>query len=207
MQIDDTTPETDSILVATDIFGRTPWIEQWCKTLPLEPVLIDPYDGEDMAFTSEPHAYETFMEKTGVDRYTQLIGNRLKKTVGRIFIIAFSVGATSVWRLSAHRELSHIKKAACFYSSQIRYYLNINPRFDIELIFPEKEPRFNVDRTIAALNTRHRVKCFKAEGLHGFMNRHSTHFDPSLVRICTDHLIRLINGQKSSDPDPALKNK
>lgn len=207
MHTADNAPETDLILVATDIFGRTPWIEKWCATLPHTPILVDPYDGKNMGFTSETHAYETFMEKTGIDRYTQFIENQLKKTSNQIFIVAFSVGATSVWRLSENHGLDHIKKAFCFYSSQIRHHLDICPGFDIELIFPEKEPRFNVDSTITILKTRNRVRCFKAEGLHGFMNKHSAHFDPSLERTCTDHLIRMIKGQERSDPNPTLEHK
>ncbi len=49
------------IIIASDIFGRTPELENFMAELSLNPLkgkIIDPYQGIDMKFKNESYAYE-----------------------------------------------------------------------------------------------------------------------------------------------------
>lgn len=67
--------------------------------------------------------------------------------------------------------------AICFYGSQIRNYLNVNPKIKIELFFPEHERHFEVANLISRLSQKTNVTCYKVPYLHGFMNKKSNNFN------------------------------
>ncbi len=51
------------------------------------------------------------------------------------------------------------------------------PEIEMDLIFPEHEPHFNVKKLIAKLSQKKNVKCYTAPCLHGFMNKKSDNFN------------------------------
>jgi hypothetical protein len=171
-------------IIVTDIFGRTPAVEQISAALPFQSTIFDPYQGVDMAFASEPSAYLYFSENVGVEKYSQLLREHLYQIKQPLCLIGFSVGASAIWQLSAQKHLPdagsliHISSALGFYSSQIRHSTEIKPQFPIQLVFPIREPSFCVQTVIQALKGNDDITLHKAAYLHGFMNSHSPNYHP-----------------------------
>ncbi|MFA5905690.1 MAG: hypothetical protein WC836_17290 [Desulfobacula sp.] len=171
------------LFLVSDIFGRTKALEAISERLSnVAPDIriIDPYQGIDHGFETEAHAYDYFINRVGLETYQDILMDQLTSSgPDMMILIGFSVGASAIWAASDQPVFKRAKKAFCFYGSQIRHNTGIQPLFDIELIFPEQEPHFDVDELIRNLNTKSRVTCSKAPGLHGFMNKLSPHFDPA----------------------------
>ena len=170
------------IFLISDIFGKTPALEIISEKLSQTVSslqIIDPYNGVNHKFETQNNAYDYFMDRVGLKKYQSILENELKSSGPDTALIGFSVGASAIWGISHQPSLKHIKKAFCFYGSQIRHQAHINPVFDIELFFPKQEPHFDVDDLINHLNKKDRVTCTKTKGLHGFMNELSTNFDPA----------------------------
>ncbi|MDA8134938.1 MAG: hypothetical protein M0T82_09965 [Desulfobacteraceae bacterium] len=180
-----------TLFLIADIFGRTRALETMGQELS-EAVpdirIIDPYQGLDHRFETEARAYAYFMDRVGLASYGSILTEALASPGPDTVLISFSVGASALWSVSDRTFFRHIQKAFCFYGSQIRQYTGIRPRFDMELIFPEQEPHFDVDELIHTLQTKDRVTCTKASGLHGFMNELSPHFDPDSYATYMEYL-------------------
>jgi len=184
------------IFIISDIFGRTPALEQLAQDLAppgFAVELLDPYKGVDQGFSSQEQAYDAFMAGIGLDDYQKFIKKKLNSYNGTIFLIAFSVGASAVFRLSGNPAFNHVRKAICFYPSQIRHFPDIDPCFDLELIFPNCEPGFDVDKMMAMQKRKETVSCQKAPGSHGFMNKLSPGFHERLYEQFCDAFIKGIN--------------
>lgn len=180
-----------TLFLVADIFGRTQALEtigqKLSETVP-DIRIIDPYQGVDHSFETEARAYAYFMDRVGLAPYASILTDALTSPGPDTVLIGFSVGASAIWSVSDRPFFRRIKKAFCFYGSQIRQYTGIQPRFDMELIFPEQEPHFNVDELIHTLQAKSRVSCSKAKGLHGFMNELSPHFDPACYAVFVEYL-------------------
>jgi dienelactone hydrolase len=168
-------------VVITDIFGKSPALEQLCKNLrnssSNEVKIIDPYNGKFVDFADEQAAYQHFTLSGGVEGFAKVLLEALTREKVPTRIIAFSVGASALWSLSENVQLAHVKQATCFYGSQIRYYQNINPIFPIDLIFPAYENHFDVDELESNVIQKEGVTTKKTAFLHGFMNELSINFD------------------------------
>ena len=103
------------LVVISDIFGRTKALEKLCTKLKSRTEIIDPYTGQDMGFDSEKDAYDYFMHHVRLEDYTLKIKKMLERKDGRVGILAFSVGAACVWKLSAFPLECRVEKAFCFY--------------------------------------------------------------------------------------------
>lgn len=180
-----------TLFLVADIFGRTRALEsigqQLSETVP-DIRIIDPYQGLDHSFETEARAYTYFMDRVGLAPYGSILADALADPGPETVLIGFSVGASAIWSVSDRPCFRHIQKAFCFYGSQIRQYTGIQPRFDMELVFPEQEPHFDVDQLTGILAARDRVSCSKAKGLHGFMNELSPHFDPVCYAVYMAYL-------------------
>jgi dienelactone hydrolase len=150
--------------------------------------IIDPYNGIHHHFETQAHAYDYFMKQVGLKKYQAILKDRLIPSGPGIVLIGFSVGASAIWGISHLSSLKQVQKAFCFYGSRIRQNTWINPIFDMELIFPEQEPHFDVDNLINCLQKKDQVTCTKTTGLHGFMNELSPHFDPGCYADFIEHL-------------------
>ena len=179
------------LFLVSDIFGRTPALEaigrQLSENIP-DIGIIDPYQGVDLQFETEAHAYKHFMDRVGLKNYQSILTDYLTPSAPDRVLIGFSVGASAIWGISGRPPFRHIKKAFCFYGSQIRNETGIHPLSDMEFIFPKQESHFDVDDLIGRLSAKSRVTCTKADGLHGFMNELSSYFDP----VCYDKYIRYL---------------
>jgi len=180
-----------ALFLIADIFGRTRALEsigqQLSETVP-DIRIIDPYQGLDHRFETEARAYAYFMDRVGVASYGSIITEALASPGPDTVLIGFSVGASAVWSVSGRPFSRNIKKAFCFYGSQIRQYPGVQPCFDMELIFPSQEPHFDVDELIGMIAAKDRVSCSKAPGLHGFMNELSPHFNATGYALFMDYL-------------------
>ena len=194
-----------NILIAADIFGHTPALDQLAKRLaeklPKSTIhIIDPYDGMTQ-FRDETKAY-AFFTRTGILAYSKKIADRLgsDRKTGRQtqILIGFSVGASAIWQLSGDTSFAYIQQAIGFYGAQIRHHPEIRPVFDNRLVWPRSEPHFDGDRLILDLKETPRVSCYKTFGLHGFMNERSQNFDQHLYETWLEQLSSWV--QEASHP-------
>jgi len=165
-----------SIVLVSDVFGKTPALVQLSEALNGK-VIVDPYDGKDMNFANEAEAYAYFMAEVGFEVYLAKLKKALVPSQSVSTLIGFSIGASLVWKLSESVDCDLVKRATCFYGSQIRNLTEVAPKIDIELIFPKSEPHFNVSELIVNLSKTPRVTTTQVDYLHGFMNFYSDNFN------------------------------
>ena len=168
------------LIAVTDIFGKTECFEEFLGNISpsYDSVeVLDPYGGEEIDFKDGAEAYGYFQKKMGLKAYSQTLLKNLKgKEKQRVTLLGFSVGASAIWAVSEELELFSNMKAICFYSSQVRNYLDVNPSILIDLYFSKAEPSYDVEEVIAKLSIKPKVQCHKTEYGHGFMNRKSKNF-------------------------------
>jgi len=175
-----------NIILVSDIFGKTPALISFAEDIGAM-TIIDPYNGVDMGFENESKAYAYFIEQVGFEHYFSLLQNKLQNQLLNSIddmnvLVGFSIGASAIWKLSDNPAMTNVHKGICYYGSQIRNLTTVTPRFDIDLLFPEKEDHFDVLTLQAALSQKKNVKITQTNYLHGFMNLHSTHYHAEAYR-------------------------
>ena len=165
-----------SIILVSDVFGKTPALVQLSEALNAE-VIVDPYRGKNMAFKSEAEAYSYFMEEIGFDVYLAELKMILDAKLSVSTLIGFSIGASVVWKLSETASCDSVKRAICYYGSQIRHLTAVSPQIEVELVFPKSEPHFDVLELQASLSKKPNVKTTVVDYLHGFMNYYSNNYN------------------------------
>ncbi|WP_136795423.1 dienelactone hydrolase family protein [Desulfosediminicola ganghwensis] len=167
--------------VVSDIFGNTKALLELLSNISNKyshVEVIDPYGGEDLSFRDETEAYAYFKSQIGLDTYAETLHAKLQGNQSEeITLLGFSVGASAIWALSEKLELYKDTKAICFYSSQLRMYLEINPKIPITWYFAATEPTYDVQQVCERLSFKANVQCHKTKYLHGFMNERSNNFD------------------------------
>ena len=138
--------------------------------------IVDPYSGMFMDFKNETEAYTYFISNVGLDYYGELLFSKTHQIAAPITLIGFSIGASAIWKISKDLEPDIVSNAFCFYGSQIRYDLEIEPIFHVDLILPKSESHFSVSDLSEYLSRRDNVTIHQTEYLHGFMNTYSTNF-------------------------------
>ena len=164
-----------SVILVSDVFGVTPALLAIAKKLGAC-CIVDPYEGQLMGFQNEAEAYSYFVKTVGLDSYLSMLSKVLESVNYPVTLIGFSVGASSIWRLSANKGNNIIKQGYCYYGSQIRNFTQIKPQFKISLVFPASEPHFDVVELQNILSTKNHVSIDKVKYLHGFMNYHSSNY-------------------------------
>ena len=164
-------------IVISDIFGRSTALEQLVEEISQDALILDPYDSEFMDFKNEEAAYTYFSENVGLGSYTDKLKRVLLEQEDEVLLIGFSVGASAIWNVSGDESITVVKKAICYYGSQIRSNVVCNPRFPIELVFPSMERHFSVDELIHQLSEKQNVSIRQVPYLHGFMNELSLNYD------------------------------
>lgn len=164
------------MIIISDVFGKTPALIKLSEELNAS-TIVDPYNGVDMKFKNEAEAYSYFVETVGLEAYLLKLITVIETGNSAKTLIGFSVGSSVIWRLSEKVSTHLVKRAVCFYGSQIRHFTNIEPQFEIELIFPKSEPHFNVSSLQTELSKKQNVKTIKTDYLHGFMNYYSTNYN------------------------------
>ena len=172
------------IILATDIFGLTSHVQEVTAHLwdrGHVPVIISPFS-LSRSFSDEAEAYAAFLQKGGVDAYTEKILAGLQVAAEPLICIGFSAGAASLWRALSQPEVGRARLAILFYGAQIRDAAELQPLCETLLVFPAEEPHFSVAGLVGRLQGRPGVCCTQVVWLHGYMNRLSRNFDPEGYR-------------------------
>lgn len=165
------------LIIISDIFGRTAALETFASEFSGKVEILDPYNSEIIEFACEDDAYSYFTTKVGLDAYAEKLSNKIKASTDHVTLLGFSVGASAIWKLSNEKNLSNVIGAVLFYSSQIRYYTDIEPLFPVCLVLPETEVHFSVPELIQSLKQKESVEIHHSSFLHGFMNYHSNNYN------------------------------
>ena len=166
--------------IVSDIFGKTPAFETIAKDLAgdnTDVVMIDPYKGIFQDFENEEKAYACFQKDVGMEKYTDIVFNRISGIKDPLLLTGFSVGASAIWQMLNKKNFNKKSKSMCFYGSQMRNILNVNPVIKTEIFFPVKENHFDIKELKEKLEKKENVKCIQTKYLHGFMNRYSVNFN------------------------------
>lgn len=170
----------EHLVVVPDIFGITEDFAALVNKISLpefNTITLDPYPNYNTNFYCEKAAFLFFQKNCGLDYYSNQLYDKIDNLVGNVFLIGFSVGASAIWNVSKNNYGGRIKQAVCFYGSQIRNEINLNPTFNTTLIFPDSEVHFSVKKLIDQLKEKEKVSIVKEQHLHGFMNQRSKNFE------------------------------
>ena len=173
------------LIIVSDIFGRTPELEELASELwgRYEQIhIIDPYGGQTVEFGSEQDAYQYFQKHCSIEKLSEMALEKIAESNTRCDLMGFSVGASAIWFISETRYAHKIMTAICFYGSKIRDLSDIAPRFRIQLIFPAHEHHFDVARLASVISKKANVECIQTKYMHGFMNKRSENFDDAGYR-------------------------
>ncbi len=167
-------------IIVSDIFGKTKALETIADSLSREVKIFDPYSRESseaLNFDTEKQAYEYFVTEVGLQKYSDNLENYISEFDEQVSLLGFSVGASTIWKISESIETSNISGATCFYGSQIRHYKEISPKFPIQLVLPSFEEHFSIPELKAELSLVKNVSIHQSAYLHGFMNQYSENFN------------------------------
>ncbi|MFK4765930.1 dienelactone hydrolase family protein [Desulfobaculum sp. SPO524] len=170
------------ILLATEIWGRTPHVDMMADTfrrVAASVTVVDPYGGADQGFVSEGEAYARYVETGGLEAYTNRVRDMLATLHGPVALVGFSAGAGAVWAVSRETPPVPLLAVLCFYGSAIRTMMDTPPQVPTDAIFPAHEPHYCVDDVICVLNRAPHVHCHTTPHGHGFMNPLSVNYAPS----------------------------
>lgn len=169
------------LIAVTDIFGRTRYFEELLKHISSKYSsiqVVDPYNGQEIDFKNETAAYNHFQETMGLGNYSEYLYQQLNNNedVEQV-LLGFSVGASALWVISDTLKPYKKTKAICFYSSQVRNYLHVEPKIVVDFFFSKSEPGYDVNEVVHRLSNKANVSCYKTEYSHGFMNRKSGNYN------------------------------
>ncbi|WP_334073126.1 dienelactone hydrolase family protein [Paenibacillus sp. A14] len=124
---------------------------------------------DPFSYDQEEEAYHYFINEVGFngpkDEVKQIVAaNRMNYE--KIYIIGFSVGATTAWICSEFE----IDGVIGFYGSRIRDYVEMEPGCPTLLFFPESERSFHVPELIDKLKNKKNIHVTAIHAEHGFMN-------------------------------------
>ena len=180
-----------TVLIATDVFGKTPALASLVRSLGQECLVISPFDDEHSDFRSEQNAYQAFIAQGGLTRYVEKITTLLETLQldikpnsahdleNKLDVIGFSVGASALWMIAASRLARKIGSAHLFYGSRIREYTHLQALCPTRLILAEREATFDPVKLIQQLRrnqTKELLVELAANTSHGFMNPYSGGF-------------------------------
>jgi hypothetical protein len=169
-------------ILVSDIFGQSLALMKLAEQFttqkpPLDVLIIDPYAGQIIDFKNEQTAYDYFSKQVGLIRYAQLLQEKLNSIKQPFNLIAFSVGGAAVWLNSAMLANTQVDRVICFYASQVRHHLTIQPSVPIEFILPQHEHHFDINELAGHLKSNKQITLTQSTYLHGFMNQLSNNFN------------------------------
>lgn len=188
---------TINIIIVTDIFGINQHINTLVKTLShhLSKAIkiIDPYNGSKQYFNDDEKAYQAFINHCGHQQYADKVSEALKQLAADTIVIGFSAGASAAWENTQEKNYKYLKHMIGFYPSQIRNQLDVVPSCEVTLIFPNKEPHFNLEQIIYTLSKNKNVQCIKTIYQHGFMNPSSKNYSAIAAQFFLENLSLIAN--------------
>ncbi|ACV68484.1 conserved hypothetical protein [Desulfohalobium retbaense DSM 5692] len=184
-------PISKRTICIADIFGTTPAFERLCQAIGGAVEVVDPYSGLQRKFASEQEAYAYFMTEVGLDRYSEMVRDQIAAAQDSACLVGFSVGAAVAWSLTGASLADQVSCGVCFYGSQIRHMLDIQPVVPVTCILPTSEPAFCVQTLAKALSGRNNVSVETTPYLHGFMNEVSANYDRQGCAVYLEWLQRM----------------
>ncbi len=136
-------------------------------------------------YSEQEAAYRYFLENIGFEKGTDIVINLAKQfesSYKRIFLVGFSVGATTAWLCSEAELFSGV---ICCYGSRIRDFTGISPSCPALLIFPNHEKSFNVKDFVSGFK-KPGVKVHTLEGNHGFADPYSSEYNKASAEKAFD---------------------
>lgn len=174
------------LLVATDIFGATPALQQALTQLPailsgqLQLTLCQPDSCRKTpaVFTDDQPAYQAFLQHGGLERYQQQVHQTLSALQPDL-VLGFSAGAAALWcSLSSADCAGTIGQALLCYGGQIRQHPELTPHWPVTCLWTD-ESHFDVVALQQQLSQSGNVRQQYWPQRHGFINPHSSGFDHS----------------------------
>jgi dienelactone hydrolase len=191
------------VIVATDIFGYTKTIGHLIESLScthIQAIILDPYQQEERFFSDKDHAYSSFVEECGHDKYAELVHNTLADIKGPVTVLGFSAGASAAWKAADGYSNSNLVHLIGFYPTQIRHHLDAQIYPPTTLIFPGVESHFDVDDIVSTVSKRDNVLCIQTEYKHGFMNPLSSGYSQTGDEIFCKWLQSTLRGEEFEFP-------
>lgn len=168
------------VLIATDIFGHTPEVQDLARRLGAATRIVSPYGGERPRFGSEMEAYAAFSARTSVEKFAGELATRLSE-VPFDLALGFSAGASALWLCLAQAAPWLPGQALLYYGSRIRDAAALTPACPTRLVFAEREASFDPAGLVHQLKERGLDARLVAGSAHGFMNPLSPGHDPALA--------------------------
>ena len=183
------------LLVATDIFGATPALQQELAVLKanhhsLQIDICQPDSCQSVpVFANDQLAYQAFVEQGGLERYQSQVQSRLQAQQADV-LLGFSAGASALWcALSTAR--AGAGKALLCYGGQIRNYSALIPQWPVTCVWAD-ELHFDVRELQQTLRHQPGLQQEHWQLPHGFINPHSTGYQAQAAaafwRRCQDWL-------------------
>lgn len=176
------------IIVLHEIYGINPHIKWVCEHYQVAgydilcPNLVKSRDYFD--YSLEGEAYQYFIKHIGFPAMVHEVKKILMKArieYKQVFIIGFSMGATTAWICSETENV--VDGVICYYGSRIRDYRNVTPKCPILLIFAKEEQSFDVSELTCALGEKQLVNVHVLDGKHGFSDPFSKHFNEQAQQV------------------------
>ena len=180
-------------LLITDIFGRTPAVSSLANELSDNTIIVDPYNTEEQNFVDEAQAYQTFMEKVGIETYAKQVSKVVAGLVVPTVIVAFSAGASALWSVSEGITNANVRLNILFYASQVRHFLAVKPAVESHMIYPSEETHFSIPELVTRLAFVPNVKLEVSQYQHGFMNKHSDNYSAEGYRMFVQRIDDLVS--------------
>ena len=99
-----------TIVIVSDIFGKTPALEKLCSDLPGRVIIVDPYKGKYLQFKDESEAYSYFSKHVGLDCYSKILENEVELVSDNLILVGFSIGASAIWEIS-DKKIKNVSSA------------------------------------------------------------------------------------------------
>lgn len=197
-------PGSARLIVASDIFGRTPHLQGLADALGAAlgggAAIVAPHDGKPRTFANmfantfadEAEAHAAFLAAGGLPAYAARLADELRRAGQGATLLGFSAGGAAAWLAACDPCLPLPRLAVCLYAGQLRHHADLVPRCPCRLVFPVHEDHFDVAALAARLDGVPGVTTETAPCLHGFMNPLSRNFDAAGCREWTRRLAGLL---------------
>ncbi|MDF2179396.1 hypothetical protein P2G88_14165 [Aliiglaciecola sp. CAU 1673] len=180
-------------LLVTDIFGPGAGINGLATFLEeagMACSILGPYP-QPILFADEQSAYQRFLQECGHDGYLALVTKALDNFTEPTVVIAFSAGASAVWRAVASHSRQYLQHVIGFYPGQIRHHTDLSPKVPTSLIFPRQEAHFDVLAVMAKLTAKPQLHYMQTAYEHGFMNPLSKGYSEKACRSVCQALLTI----------------
>ncbi|MBD1373903.1 dienelactone hydrolase family protein [Hazenella sp. IB182357] len=174
------------VILMHEIYGVNDHMHHMQKQLiadGYDTLCLDLYDGKQFELHEGHRAYSYFKQEVGFTKASDHLIHKMKELRGQypfLFVIGFSVGATSAWLSCTASELCD--GVVCYYGSRIRDYTDQTPKCPTLLIFAEHEVHFDVGALMGVLSHHPQTVLKRFYGAHGFSNPYAKAYNEEAAK-------------------------